>query len=151
VSTSLALVSDLAPAKLCRRCKRVLPIAQFYRNKTKPLPHLGACRECVNAEYKRHRAAHPERFRRYERTQNLKRKYGITIKQFEAMLAAQGGTCAVCAGPPLGKGNQYHVDHDHRTGRIRGILCHKCNVALGLVSDSPLHLRALIAYLERKA
>jgi hypothetical protein len=62
------------------------------------------------------------------------------------MLEKQGGVCAVCGGPPLGKG-RYHVDHDHVTGHVRGLLCHKCNVALGLVGDDVAQLAKLTEYL----
>ncbi|MDQ1705857.1 MAG: hypothetical protein QOF18_2223 [Frankiaceae bacterium] len=59
------------------------------------------------------------------------------------MIEAQGGTCAVCPGKPE------HVDHDHETGRVRGILCFNCNQALGNVRDNPTVLKGLIDYLRR--
>lgn len=62
----------------------------------------------------------------------------------------QGGVCGVCKGPPMGRGLVYHVDHCHVTGKVRGLLCHKCNVALGMVQDRVSHLQALISYLERR-
>jgi len=58
------------------------------------------------------------------------------------MIEAQGGTCAVCPGPPQ------HVDHDHETGEVRGILCSNCNQALGNVRDDPTPLRGLARYLD---
>jgi hypothetical protein len=58
------------------------------------------------------------------------------------MIEAQGGTCAVCPGPPQ------HVDHDHETGEVRGILCFNCNQALGNVRDDPKTLRGLARYLD---
>ena len=58
------------------------------------------------------------------------------------MVAAQGGTCAVCSGPAQ------HVDHDHETGEVRGILCFNCNQALGNVRDNPDVLRGLARYLD---
>lgn len=70
----------------------------------------------------------------------------MTVEEWEALLTAQGGGCAVCSGPPMGNG-RYHVDHCHACGKIRGLLCHKCNVALGMVRDSSDHLRRLIEYL----
>ena len=73
--------------------------------------------------------------------------YGITIDQFEARLAAQGGVCAICRGLPA-PGRQFHVDHDHTTGAIRGILCQKCNGGLGAFGDTAAGLRVALAYLE---
>jgi hypothetical protein len=72
----------------------------------------------------------------------LRRRYGITGADFDAMVEAQGGTCAVCDQKPE------HVDHDHGTGRVRGILCFNCNQALGNVRDNPDVLRCLARYLD---
>jgi ribosomal protein L24E len=61
------------------------------------------------------------------RRQSLRRRYGLTIEQFDEMLAEQGGVCAICGtDTPLGRGT-FHVDHDHQTGQVRGLLCHPCN------------------------
>lgn len=61
------------------------------------------------------------------------RKYGITIDQFDAMLAEQNGGCALC----YRKSERLHVDHDHETGRVRGLLCHQCNWYLGTIDADP--------------
>lgn len=71
----------------------------------------------------------------------------MTVADRDALLAAQGGACAICGGPPLGKG-VYHLDHDHETGNVRGLLCHACNTSLGGFRDDPELLRKAIAYLE---
>jgi hypothetical protein len=73
----------------------------------------------------------------------LRRRYGITSADVDTLIEAQGGTCAVCPGKPE------HVDHDHETGRVRGILCFNCNQALGNVRDNPTVLKGLIDYLHR--
>lgn len=82
---------------------------------------------------------------------NIKSKFGITPAQYEALLAAQGGRCAVC-GASVGAAHQkrLHVDHDHRTGVIRGLLCGQCNNGIGRFGDNPELLRAAAAYLERR-
>lgn len=75
------------------------------------------------------------------------KKYGITVAEYEAMSIAQGGCCAVC-GRKSGAGRKkLHVDHDHRNGRIRGLLCQPCNVAIGLLSEVPDTLLAAVKYL----
>lgn len=84
----------------------------------------------------------------------LKKLYGIGLTDFNRMLAAQGGLCAICRQPPTEKLNQHigvrglHVDHDHATGAVRGLLCTNCNGSLGKMKDSPELLRAAADYLE---
>src|SRR5262249_22014221 len=75
---------------------------------------------------------------------HLRRRYGIGQAEYDAMVEAQGGTCAVCPGEPQ------HVDHDHETGAIRGILCSTCNQALGNARDNINILIGLANYLQRQ-
>jgi len=116
---------------VCRNCLEVKDETDFYKKQK-------VCKVCHKLIY----------YGRDYRNSNLKKKYGITSEEFEQILTEQGGVCKVCGGPPHGKGNRYHVDHNHKTGRIRGILCHKCNVALGMVQDSEEHLMKLIKYIQ---
>ncbi len=74
--------------------------------------------------------------------------YGLEPGQFDAMLAAQGGGCAICHEPASSDGRGLHVDHDHETGRVRGLLCNSCNHGLGKFRDDPALLRAAIKYLS---
>lgn len=75
--------------------------------------------------------------------------YGMTAEQYDALMADQDGRCAICRSDEWpGKGNRPHVDHDHDSGAVRGLLCGKCNVALGNMDDDPNRLRAAAAYLE---
>ena len=92
---------------------------------------------------------HQEKVRGRIRKYNLKRKYGLTLVVFEEMLAAQGGACALCGESPHAD-HPLHVDHDHDTGVIRGLLCGHCNRMLGCAKDNPVTLRAAADYLERK-
>jgi hypothetical protein len=85
---------------------------------------------------------------------DLKRSYGITLAQYEAMLATQGGKCAICKGPERtrdkdGGPRRMPVDHDHNTGKVRGLICTHCNRALGMFKDNVEILKAAIAYVER--
>ena len=77
---------------------------------------------------------------------NQLRLYALTAETFDALLAGQGGVCAICSGEATGRG--WHVDHCHDSGTVRGILCHQCNVGLGHFKDDPVRLAAAIAYLE---
>ena len=87
---------------------------------------------------------------RIEREGMLQRNYGLGVDEFDAMLAAQGGRCAICrTDEPGGKG--WHVDHNHKTGAVRGILCSGCNTGIGLLRDDPALLRDAAAYIESHA
>jgi hypothetical protein len=86
-----------------------------------------------------------------ERERNRFYLYGITGAEVNMILARQGGGCAICKSKsPRTKRNVWHVDHDHLTGVVRGILCHHCNVALGCMADDPARARAMAKYLEAK-
>jgi hypothetical protein len=76
---------------------------------------------------------------------HLRRKYNLSIADYNRLLESQNHLCAT---PGCGSSTRLCVDHDHTTGRIRGILCHKCNLAAGHMGDSPARLRALADYLE---
>jgi hypothetical protein len=74
--------------------------------------------------------------------------YGITVDEFDAMLAAQRGRCAICSSPEPRSNCWWHIDHDHDTGHVRGLLCGPCNQGIGSLGDDPDRLRLAIAYLE---
>lgn len=76
--------------------------------------------------------------------------YGLTERNVYFMSMKQGGRCKSCGTKPNGKGRagKLHIDHDHKTGKVRGLLCVNCNVALGHAKDSPTRLGQLIAYLK---
>lgn len=87
----------------------------------------------------------------YCRKHHLKRKYGLTLAEFDRMLAAQNGACAICGTTRPGASGSMRIDHDHRTGRIRALLCDRCNRALGIVNDDVSLLQAAIRYLQKHA
>lgn len=85
----------------------------------------------------------------------MRKKYGIGLKEYEEMLAAQNGVCAICLREETRidhrtkKVSRLAIDHDHKTGIVRALLCQACNVSLGAFSDDPDRLSQAIAYLER--
>lgn len=81
------------------------------------------------------------------RAYHLQRTYGLTLEQYAAMVEAQGGVCAICGKPPPGK-FPLCVDHDHDTGRIRGLLCNPCNSLMGRWGDDAEILMAAARYLS---
>lgn len=95
---------------------------------------------------KKWKKLHPEKQSILQRKLNLKYKWGITFMEYEVMLGAQGGACAICRKVPDGK--YLAIDHDHRTGKIRGLLCSKCNTALGSLKEDPESIMRMLAYVR---
>jgi hypothetical protein len=82
---------------------------------------------------------------------SLRLLYGLSVEDYSRMLASQGGVCKLCGSPPgTGRQKRLHVDHDHKTGKVRGLLCDHCNHALGKMKDDPVLLRKAAAYLEAR-
>jgi hypothetical protein len=86
----------------------------------------------------------------YERSNRLKRRYGITLEEFNSMFIRQGKRCLLC-GTDSPDGRNWAVDHSHKTGEVRGILCTKCNVMIAMARDSVDMLRRGISYLSVNA
>lgn len=107
-------------------------------------------RDALIAKNKAWKAKNPEK-RHASALRAALRRYGMTPEEFAAMLKAQDGRCAVCGvTKPNGAKRQRRmfVDHDHETGKVRGLLCHGCNSARGLVRENPAVLRELARYIE---
>ena len=129
-------------SKVCTKCKVEKPLDSFGSNRrTKDgLQHY--CKECRSALKKKGYC--PDK----EADQQLKRKYGITLEDYDRLLENQEGCCSICGTdePGGGKG-RFHVDHNHITGKVRGLLCNSCNTGLGRFKDSPEVLLKAAAYL----
>jgi hypothetical protein len=99
--------------------------------------------EKSNEAARAYRARNPDQVR----SSNLKKLYGITLDQFNDLFRAQGEQCAICKATSS-TGKNWHVDHCHEAGRIRGILCHSCNLMIGHASDDVERLLAAVEYLK---
>lgn len=150
--------------KPCPGCARVLDAESYSLKKAGGTARRGRCVDCCRTEkneyrkrnprksqaayrkeYYARKALHPE----FNRQIGLRRNYGLTIADYDAMLAAQGGVCAICGtDDPHGKHARFHVDHCHISGVVRGLLCNSCNTAVGLMADEPARLRKAAQYLE---
>jgi hypothetical protein len=96
------------------------------------------------------KAKDPVGFALRVRRNALKFSYGITTEDYERMLKSQKGKCAICKSTDKGQTGKgfFCVDHDHKTGKIRGLLCHRCNRGLGLLSDSLKNVERAVKYLK---
>jgi hypothetical protein len=113
--------------------------AAYHANREVRLAQCVAFQKAVAADpVKRRRRNDAERNRRYK----------LSNAQYDAMVAQQGGLCAVCSQPPTMKGTLF-VDHDHATGVIRGLLCGKCNTGIGMLGDSLDAIKRAARYLKR--
>lgn len=104
------------------------------------------CVECLKIRTSNKRKESPEQFKEYNRKSWLKKAYGISVEEYEALFEKQGGKCAICE-KDLNKAS--HVDHCHDSGKIRGILCPACNKGIGHFYDSPELLIKAAGYCKR--
>ena len=101
--------------------------------------------------HKEYRESHPKQSPEYKRNAKLKNRYGITSVEWDDLFESQNWSCAICVLPwkPDDIRAQWHTDHDHKTGKVRGILCSTCNRGLGQFQDSPALMRLAALYVER--
>ena len=123
----------------CARCGLEKAPEDFPRHKGRPTGRHCNCKVCHNAQVRESRARQGG-----SRKYHLKRRYGLTPEEFDGFLAKQGFLCPICLKRPA-----VHVDHDHSTGKVRGILCEMCNGGLGQFRDNPETIESAIEYLER--
>jgi len=160
-------------SKTCRICGETKPLDDFYKMAGMRDGHRNECKRCNLAQrrdrydsrkavegvqrwreanperyanYRREYAARPER-RRAMRDLYYRRTFGISADDFDALLEAQGGGCAVCGQKPDREAS-LHLDHCHETGAIRGICCLSCNQGLGKFREDPDLLEAAARYLR---
>ncbi len=133
--------------KRCSSCNNSLPIESFRKtSKRYTQPYCKECEKRIRREQYRNNL---DSNREKGRDKALKRAYGITREEFSIILETQNTSCASCGiKEPGGRGN-WHVDHNHNTGKIRGLLCHRCNTGLGLFLESETILKEAIKYLRK--
>jgi hypothetical protein len=129
--------------KLCRSCSIEKPAEAFPPN-PKIKDGLGSyCRICRDQKAK----ASPK-YKENIRKAQLKKLYKITPEQYQEMFDKQGGLCRICQSADTGHRSHLSIDHDHATGRVRGLLCHDCNLGLGKFKDDTNRLKMAIMYLS---
>lgn len=104
-----------------------------------------------NPEYiKQWNLKNKDRLKKYRRDYNLRKKYGISLDEYDTTLKNQNGVCAICGVNASGhNSSKFVVDHNHNTNKTRGILCHKCNVMLGYACEDTTILSKAIQYIEK--
>lgn len=117
-------------SKTCRCCQAEKPLSDFYYRK-ETNTYRTECKDCVIER------------QRYK-------KLGVCNTEYDKMLTQQKGKCAICNSTlNSSRYTKFSVDHCHKSGKVRGLLCSACNTSLGMMKDSPLRLRRAAEYLER--
>lgn len=161
----------------CPHCKRIRLETDFTKCRTRRSGRACYCKWCCRVEYKEWRLNNIERarelsrksanrFYKKHRAEILKKqalrfranpqilferglkRYDLTMPQYRVLLTEQSGVCAVCK-RRCPTGRRLAVDHNHKNGKVRGLLCCNCNVAIGKLNDSPALLRKAAEYLEK--
>jgi hypothetical protein len=165
--------------KCCIKCEKIKPISGFHRKTKAKDGFQPWCKTCASKGHAEYRIQHAEELSdkaakyyienrekkiiqvaeyytkhakeiiSYTTEYNLQRKYGLTIEKYNEMLETQDNGCIICGKTPEENGKRLDVDHNHNTGKVRGLLCGNCNRALGLLQDNPELCRQAMLYLRR--
>jgi hypothetical protein len=128
--------------KQCRNCGLEKPLGSFYKNNQQKDGKTIYCKDCI--KLKNDRPEHRDNVRKAQ----LKKYYGITPEQYDNLYREQNGICKICEHSDTGgRRNYLCVDHDHETGKVRGLLCHDCNIGIGKLKDDPKLLQKAMLYL----
>lgn len=134
--------------KQCFTCKEVLESSFFHKDRRRKDGLRGMCKSCARKCSSDHYKSNSDhRWRRH-----IRYKYGITAVQYYMMLDQQAGQCKICKGArpgERGRTSRMDIDHCHSTGKVRGLLCPRCNKAIGLLGDNTDFLTAAIKYLSQ--
>ena len=164
-----------AVVKRCTKCDATKTLDEFGKHNGRKDGRQSHCRACAGkanrarlarqdpaqrrAEGARRarewRARNPEANLANMRKWRLATGFGITVEEYDRLLVAQGGVCALCSKPEeaIGRGGvvkMLAVDHDHASGAVRGLLCQRCNLALGLLGDDPAGLQRALEYVTAR-
>lgn len=157
-------------AKPCRDCKQQKPLSEFPKNRKAKDGCTNQCKPCYREYLKIWYEVNKEEWKKHVRDRYgnlckidgfqrkyiagtrksmLKREYGITPEDYERMLAEQDGVCAICQKTDVVVGRRLAVDHCHKTGKVRGLLCSHCNTAIGRFEDDTDAIQRAIDYLQK--
>jgi hypothetical protein len=136
--------------KQCATCKDYKIEREFQRDRTTPDTYDYSCKACNRIKDKAYWASEKgkEINRKKSRKYEMKKNYGITPDQFDAMLAKQDYGCGICGITKVtSKLGNFHIDHNRKTGKVRGLLCPQCNTAIGLLKETPDLFHKALSYL----
>lgn len=148
--------------KKCSFCKVDKSLTDFYKNRSQEDGLQHRCISCLKANFLQWKIENPEAYRKRtvasnrkreedgsRRNWHLKRMFGITQTDYNALLSRQDEGCGICKSKFLATKRSFNVDHDHVTKEVRGLLCHRCNMGIGYFLDSIGLLQNAIQYLSK--
>lgn len=131
--------------KICIKCELSKPLSDFHKDRSKSSGTSGTCKECR----KKYTESTKVERSHYNRKQNLNRRYGLQLEDYNKMLIEQDFKCAICSSKHS-EMEKLCVDHCHTSGAIRGLLCHSCNKFLGFLEKNRHNLEIALNYLRRE-
>lgn len=140
--------------KECSCCSQILPHESFYCSDKKAIRNRGLSYYCKDCTKEKSRKNHNNRikidpeYKRSKKDQYIKSTYGISLQEYEEKLVEQGNSCSICGVQLPSTGPLTHLDHCHKTGKLRSFLCTNCNRGLGSFKDSTEILKRAIDYLN---
>lgn len=138
--------------KVCTKCgkNKKSSVRYFYRSVTHRDGLYPSCKDCQRQAKQQSANWRNQGQRENKRDYHLKRTFGISAQQYQAIFNAQGGICAICSSPPSsGAWGRLVVDHNHATKKNRGLLCRRCNLALERLERDPSWGEKAVAYLAK--
>lgn len=150
----LSLVSQSHALKRCNLCGCQKPLGDYGLDRTRRDGRNPRCKDCARPISRANAIAWNRRNPERMVNNHLRRAFGIDLAEYERLLAAQGGVCAICRNPEKahakrqGISNRLSVDHDHVTGAVRGLLCRACNFGLAAFEENREHMANAMAYLS---
>lgn len=154
--------------KVCSTCKVEKPISDFYKNKRNKDGYHSQCKSCMKEYFgtDKYKIVHRAAIQKYKKSEKGKKnkssrkywdkqkrrecelrvRYGLTKEDYDIMLKNQNGVCAICGLPETKK--NFSVDHNHNTDKVRGLLCQKCNRAIGLLNVDTFGILNLMKAIE---
>lgn len=135
---------------VCSWCKQMKPQSDFHKDSSNKYGKAYYCKSCANEKSRIfYKTIDKIKRRQVQRNAHLKRTFGITLEEFNTIYSNQEGLCNICSIPLQKIGTYTHVDHDHKTNKVRGILCTNCNRGLGHFQDNILNLKNAVKYLKK--
>lgn len=123
-------------------------LSLFSKDKSKPTGYRNQCKNCRSIIASKWKTKNLEKDGRVRANGHLRRRYGITLDDYDKMLAKQNGKCAICNGTYISEGKtRFSVDHCHTTSKVRGLLCNNCNSGIGKFNEDIETMKKAIEYI----